>query len=151
MSPDLQQKLFAAFPTLYRRRSLGQQGSCLAWGITCGDGWFDLVWGLSAALAQIPGCELEQVKEKWGALTVHLHASKPGAAALCNEYRLRSMEVCEQCGGPGRLVDDLGAEVGAMSWLTALCPEHEAAGRQAWRDRVEKWSRPERDAGGGAA
>jgi hypothetical protein len=43
MSPKLQVKLFKKYPTIFRYRKLPRSQSCMAEGITCGDGWYSLL------------------------------------------------------------------------------------------------------------
>lgn len=50
MSPELEQKLIAKYPTLYRETSMSPQSSCMAFGFEVGDGWYDLLEILSEAL-----------------------------------------------------------------------------------------------------
>lgn len=79
------QKLYADFPRLYRNAT--DPYSCMTWGFACGDGWFDIVYKLSAdieadALAQglDPASNVWpaalQVKEKFGTLNFYVGIPK---------------------------------------------------------------------------
>lgn len=43
MQQKLQNKLFEKYPDFFWRKDLTIQESCMAWGITCGDGWYDII------------------------------------------------------------------------------------------------------------
>jgi hypothetical protein len=87
------QKLFEAFPRLYRGRNLPPSKSSMLWGFECGDGWFDLVWNLSKAIeenARSEGLtpqsadwpEATQVKNKLGSLRFHLRNNTDATRVL---------------------------------------------------------------------
>lgn len=87
------QKLFEAFPLLYRGRNLPPSKSSMLWGLECGDGWFDLVWKLSKAIednARNAGLkpqsadwpEVAQVKNKLGSLQLYLQNNTDATRAL---------------------------------------------------------------------
>jgi hypothetical protein len=131
MTPDNTQKLFDAFPHLYRGRIKSLQESLMSWGFTCGDGWFDLVWTLSQDIensARTAGLEPQsnewpeavQVKEKFGMLRFHLKrtplTTSYKVVALIREAELRSAIICEECGKPLALI--------AGHELVLLCEEH---------------------------
>ena len=131
MTPENTQKLFDAFPHLYRGRVKSLQESLMSWGFTCGDGWFDLVWTLSQNIedsARAAGLEPHsdewpeavQVKEKFGALRFHLKRSpltiSEEILELIREAELRSAIICEECGKPLVLIAGHG--------LVPLCEDH---------------------------
>ena len=43
MKPELDAKLCAEFPSIFRERGLPATESCMHWGIDVGDGWYDLI------------------------------------------------------------------------------------------------------------
>ena len=49
MKEELDKKLVKAFPLLYGDRYASMQSTCMCWGFP-GDGWFDVIWGLSSKL-----------------------------------------------------------------------------------------------------
>ena len=131
MTPDNTQKLFNAYPHLYRGREKSLQESLMSWGFTCSDGWFDLVWTLSQNIEDIakaarlePQCdewpEAVQVKEKFGTLRFHLKRSplttSDKVEALIREAELCSAKICEECGKPGLLKEGGGTRT--------LCEDH---------------------------
>ncbi len=50
MKDDLDEKLTKAFPFLYADRHGDRRSTCMYWGFSCGDGWFDIIWNLSKKL-----------------------------------------------------------------------------------------------------
>lgn len=69
MKKELQQKLYDDFPSLYQQKDLTIQQSCMPWGFECGDGWYNLIYGLSWAITNLyPSIQASQVKEKFGGL-----------------------------------------------------------------------------------
>jgi hypothetical protein len=79
------QKLYADFPRLYRDAS--NERSCMKWGFQCNDGWFDLLYKLSAdieAEARTLGIDPDSdawpkaidVKEKYGTLKFYCDAGE---------------------------------------------------------------------------
>lgn len=97
-----------------------------AWkgGSGIGSGWTQLVAELDAAVAAlIPDYEVNQCKEKFGALRFYVtfpEGSDPNlvarARALISEAESRSAAVCEVCG-------DVGTS-GGRGWIGTLCPVH---------------------------
>lgn len=94
------------------------------WGrwISCDAGWYPLVTGLDAQLAELdPEYELHQVKEKFGALRYYAHTASSNDEiqsafwARIDEAEKRSEVICERCGWSAT-----GCRLG--SWLKTLCP-----------------------------
>ena len=77
MKQELQNQLFENYPKIFRQKDLSPQETAMCWGISCGDGWFDIVNVLCQNIqkhAEFTGKSIEavQVKSKWGALRVYL-------------------------------------------------------------------------------
>lgn len=105
------QILFARYPRLYRGRFLPLDQSQMLYGFTCGDGWFDLVARLSAAieaecqrLRETEGWDeadlpiATQVKEKLGSLRFHVSPRIPAILSLVEDALAESENICEHCG-----------------------------------------------------
>jgi NADH pyrophosphatase NudC (nudix superfamily) len=43
MDQELQNQLFEKYPDLFSNKDKGIKSSCMAWGIECGNGWFDII------------------------------------------------------------------------------------------------------------
>lgn len=113
MSPGNTQKLFDAFPQLYRGRNKPQESS-MHWGFECGDGWFDLLLKLSQAIEDeakkiVIGPMSEawpealQVKQKFGSLRFHLENATPAMERLIEEASKASTQTCQVCGAQARI------------------------------------------------
>ncbi len=95
---------------------------------SCGDGWYRVLEAMCAELAGICGSDddpkgdvlVSYIKEKWGVLDVNIvsrawedevHDRMWNAVQRAEEA---SRHVCEHCGRPGVLRDDL-------PWISTLC------------------------------
>ncbi len=129
MNEELTQKLFKDFPSLYRDRNK----TSMQRGFECGDGWFDLVYRLSQDIEAVaresglyPGSPdwplCRQVKEKMGSLRFIVFAVEEykrvyeRIGELRHAAQTRSLQICERCGKPGKLVKD--------GYIATLCTEH---------------------------
>jgi hypothetical protein len=105
------QILFARYPRLYRGRFMPLENNLMQWGFTCGDGWFDLVDRLSAAIeaecqrlresegwdeADLPIAT--QVKEKFGTLRFRMRPTTSVIHSLVENAFAESENICERCG-----------------------------------------------------
>lgn len=125
MKQELDTKLCASFPNLYRQRYLSMQETCMCWGFECGDGWFSLIWDLSEKLEKmilaLPETDrgdysASQVKEKFGTLRFYMSAETEEMTAAIQAAEERSAVTCEECGEPGRLR--------GSGWLRTTCGKH---------------------------
>ena len=114
MDEKLDNKLCQDFPNLYADRHADMRQTCMCWGFP-GNGWFDLLYDLSAKLEKLivdiknqhPDCEYlpraSQVKEKFGTLRFYMSSSTDEMHKLIDEAEAKSAVTCEECGKPGRL------------------------------------------------
>lgn len=126
MSPELDRKLVAAYPVLYKQRHLGPNETCMCWGFSCDDGWYDLLNECSAKLEELNKTLPEdskivamQVKEKFGGLRFYAGGGTKEVAsamsAAIREAEKKSYETCESCGKAGK--------ERPTSWICVLCDE----------------------------
>lgn len=138
MKDELEQQLERDFPFMKRDRN-GEENLYQKLGCECDNGWFDLIHELCQKISdrferdgKEPDILIEEIKEKYGTLRVeysHDHFSGDNddnndfdkKAALENdienlvdEYEEKSKTVCEMCGAPGKLREDL-------PWIQTLC------------------------------
>jgi hypothetical protein len=94
----------------------------IAFGLECGDGWFnlllELVTGLEAEINSLPTEEqthfkVIQVKEKYGTLRFYMNGTDK-MYDLIAEAERKSAETCELCGDVGKLNTD-------AYWITSRC------------------------------
>ncbi len=114
------EKLYKDFPKLYKGHAKSPKESSMSWGFSCGDGWFNLIHTLSAALenhmSEQPGLDIEavQVKEKFGTLRFYIDGGDAYAEELISEAARQSSLICEDCGEPANLQRHGG-------WFATLC------------------------------
>jgi hypothetical protein len=127
MSPDLDAKLCADFPLLYSVRYADTRHTLSHVGFETGDGWFGIIYGLSAELERIieklPMEERNnyyavQVKEKFGLLNFYMSKATEEMRSSIGEAEGKSASPCEECGQPGKLRGG--------RWLKILCDAHAA-------------------------
>lgn len=128
MRPELDEILCKYFPLLYTNRHASIMETCMAWGFECGDGWFQLIYNLSAKLEALiwkfaednPNSEYlpcaSQVKEKYGTLRFYMDFETKEMSDLISEAENLSGKVCDVCGGPGKRRGD--------GWVSTRCEEH---------------------------
>ncbi len=115
MTPELQKKLVQEFPLLYEDINL-----------ECGNGWYDLIHGLSEKLYPLMIASrmtvneydvypsVAQVKEKYGSLRFYMNVATDEMMDLIFEAEDRSQEICEICGQEGNINH-------SKYWLEARC------------------------------
>jgi hypothetical protein len=83
MHKDFEAKLVNDFPTIFKFYGGDPKDTCMAWGMSCGDGWFDLIYDMCDRVDQL--CKThpkdievvaDQVKEKFGGLRFYYHVNK---------------------------------------------------------------------------
>jgi hypothetical protein len=139
MDQILEERLIKGFPRLYRNGMYFE----------CHDGWFALLWRLSARLedliSQGPGPEQKryfamQVKEKWGLLSFYLSNETEEMSQAINAAWEESGHICEECGAPGTLLHK-------GRWALTRCLMHAPAGSQP----IEAWIPEDQDTTTGQA
>lgn len=129
MTPENTQKLYSAFPRLYREKDKSPQESPMYWGFQCDDGWFDLIRKLSADIEHAarnegrnPSSEdwpeATQVKQKWGTLRFHVGDASDEIRNLIAEAEKASKTICEICGAPG------STDYNNRRNVKTVCPGH---------------------------
>jgi hypothetical protein len=82
MKQHLQNKLFEAFPRLFKQKDLSKEETCMCWGIECPDAWYDVIYKACELIQSMidnnqhlydkyPQIEFTQVKEKFGSLCMY--------------------------------------------------------------------------------
>jgi len=110
--------LLKDFPNLYKQYYLPPTQTCMCWGFDTKDGWYDLIYELSQKLViASPETEATQVKEKFAMLRFYYTSATEEGANLIDKAEEMSGYICETCGKPGKLREDLG-------WYKTLCEKH---------------------------
>lgn len=128
MDIEKDKALCKKYPNLYRDRNRSPRETCMCWGFTCGDGWYDIIDELSAVAEEeivrlknegVPEEDLPvaaQVKQKYAGLRFYLMCSSTDAIdQAIRKAEKRSFITCENCGEPGKLK--------GRHWVKTLCEE----------------------------
>lgn len=132
MNKELRDKLVEKYPTIFRhivnKTSLSRSSMIL--GFECGDGWYQIIDDLCAAIMEQPDGKhvvAEQVKEKFGGLRFYISCASdadPTAVRdftvihkLIDDAEARSLTVCEWCGTTENVT------TGGHRWIRSLCRE----------------------------
>jgi hypothetical protein len=115
MSPELDAKLCAKYPTIFVNRGASPQESCMHWGLEVSDGWYDLIDGLCESLTNLyttgvpasegggdyvsvdaPRVVADQVKTKYATLRFYSHlVFDPVLVALLEEKNPAARHVAD--------------------------------------------------------
>lgn len=123
MSPEKDKHLCESFPDLYADRNKSMRETCMSFGFSVGNGWYELLYFLSADLTKminkLPIEERKkykafQVKEKYGSLRFYMTEYTPEMDDRIHVAELRSLRICERCGEKGNLVE-------SNNWYKVLC------------------------------
>jgi len=127
MKPELQNKLFEAYPSIFRQKDLPMTQTCMCWGIATGDGWYNILDSLCNQIQnhlehnlredQDPttiNVEATQVKEKYGGLRFYYDGGDEFIEGLVWMAEAISYRTCEECGSLGTPSN--------VGWIHTLCP-----------------------------
>ena len=136
MNAELDSKLCAKYPTIFRERGLSMSQTAMCWGMQADDGWYDLLDNLCAQLDLIHkkfgiATVASTVKEKYGGLRFYHHQeTDPGRIATDDDKAIfdlidsvvsnaeaLSESCCEVCGKYGSMHHK-------GSWMKTVCSSH---------------------------
>ena len=141
MKKELQDKLFKKYSKIFRQKDLDKTQTAMCWGISCGDGWYDLIDDLCGNIQNrvenanrnrmyrlenspttlVPVayedfvCEAVQVKEKFGSLRFYVQGGDDyinGLIAMAEDISTRT---CSECGN--KVIPDKEYR----GWIYTLC------------------------------
>lgn len=159
MKKELDEKLCKDFPSLYRDRNGDMRTTAMCWGFDVGNGWFELIYGLSNYIndaltskmwnsngEHVSGLILvtTQVKEKYGTLRYYYRFEEDKTIEITDkEY---SKEVAMKVEGAIEFAERLSAHIceecggpGGIregSWLVVRCNDH-SDGKRLWKEVPE--------------
>ena len=134
MNNKLQKTLYEKYPSLFSNVGKSPMESCMAFGIDCGDGWYDIISNICFLIAQhernIKGnneyrisqnkepveyypVKFDQVKEKFGGLRVYFSGGDDYVEGLVSMAEAWSYKTCERCGEKGK--------PNQKGWIMTLC------------------------------
>ena len=130
MSPELEEKLYEDFPSLFANRE--SKHSPMAFGCEHGDGWHGIILaacklidthtnrrtqgGVTCdvfTLETKPSFHFTQIKEKFGTLRLYHEGGDSYCQGVISMAEAVSAVTCERCGAPGETNDS--------GWLSTLC------------------------------
>jgi len=154
MKLELQNKLAEAYPKIFKNVGGHPMVTCMAWGIECNDGWYDLLDTLCYTMQRhcnvtntryiIETDKYEfveegdpeyvqvvaaQVKEKLGTLRFYTDGGDASTEAMIELAEAMSGRICELCGSPAKTSRDSGW------WHTTCdaCNKRIRLERQGWK------------------
>ena len=128
MKEELDKQLCEKYPKIFVNRNGDMKETCMYWGLSVGDGWYDLIDTLceniqsyidnnSSETRVIPQIVADQVKEKFGTLRFYTSGGDRLIDGMIWFAESMSSRICESCGKPGKLRNS--------GWLVTLCDEHQ--------------------------
>ncbi len=123
MKNELDDLLCQKYPKIFAERNLTADKSCMYWGFSCHDGWFDIIDVLCAQLQfwtdrnGAPQVTAKQVKEKFGVLRFYCSGGNDHTFGMVVMAQSMSSRICEVCGSPGAMEEEDG-------WYRVRCKEH---------------------------
>jgi hypothetical protein len=126
MNKDLQNKLYEKYPVLFENRTKSAMESCMAWGVECGDGWYEIISNLcyeinqhennlknQKKLSEYYPVRFDQIKEKFGGLRVYYSGGDDFVHGVASMAEAISYKTCELCGDKGKPNKE--------GWISTLC------------------------------
>lgn len=105
MRRELVDKLQNDFPQIFQDLWGDNMTTCMAYGITCCDGWYDLIHKLCSDIMVLdpgPNFKVTQVKEKFGGLRFYVSGADEDKwlviGPLIRDAENDSYKICEHCG-----------------------------------------------------
>jgi hypothetical protein len=113
--------LYEKYPALFANKDKTPMQSCMAFGIECNIGWYDIISSVCCRITQHEKNKksdyypvtFDQIKEKWGGLRIYHSGGDEyvyGAISMAEEM---SYKICERCGCPG--------SPNKQGWVMTLC------------------------------
>jgi hypothetical protein len=62
MKKELDDKLCEDFPKIFAQRHLNMHQTCMCWGFSCGDGWFNIIYSLCQSIQSYIDNRLENIE-----------------------------------------------------------------------------------------
>ena len=123
MDQQLQNQLFEKYPHLFTNKDKDIMSSCMAWGIECNNGWYDIISSVCWMIKQHEDndrwqtefkqktdpeykseyypVKFDQIKEKYGGLRMYFSGGDEYVEGLVSMAEAISYKTCEVCGNKG--------------------------------------------------
>ena len=131
MDQVLQDELFEKYSEFFSNKDLGPRNSCMAFGIECGNGWYDIIDLICYKIQsrnktikernrlidgnneEVIDFKFDQIKEKFGGLRVYYSGGDDRVRGLVDMAEKMSYKMCEVCGNRGNPNNG--------GWIITLC------------------------------
>jgi len=134
MNEELDKILCEKYPKIFRDRNKHMQVSCMCWGFSHGDGWYNIIeaacrniqnhtdWKRKqepyASMSEEEFDEIHQpiaaqVKEKFGGLRFYVDNADDYTSGVIAMAESMSYKTCETCGAPGKQ--------SGKGWIKTVC------------------------------
>lgn len=127
MKEELEAQLVKQFPLCFGDYGKDMRETCMYWGCSFSDGWFNLMKETCEKLEPLIKKYIEehpdeekdwyprfsQLKEKYGMLSIYWASATDEMYAITDAAEEKSCEICEQCGVPGK--------IRGQGWLYCAC------------------------------
>ena len=135
MKEEFDKKLCEKYPKIFKNRNGSMHETCMCWGFSHGDGWYDIIDSLCASIQnhinnkryQFREMSQEdfdeehqvvaaQVKEKFGGLRFYVDGGDDWVYGAISMAESMSYRTCEVCGAPGK--------TRGTGWVRTTCDQH---------------------------
>lgn len=136
MDTHLETELYEKYPYLFSNKDLGPRQSCMAFGIECGNGWYEILSSVCFIITQhekniearnkyfykedresevviYQQVKFDQIKEKFGGLRIYYSGGDDYISGVIKMADEMSYNICEVCGNKGKPNKD--------GWIKPLC------------------------------
>lgn len=127
--------LYEKYPALFANKDKTPMQSCMAFGIECNIGWYDIISSVCYRIIQYEKnnkyhterkqkedpsytsgyypVTFDQIKEKWGGLRIYYIGGDDYIKGVVDMAEEMSYKICERCGCPG--------SPNKQGWVMTLC------------------------------
>jgi len=113
--------LYEKYPDLFANKDKTPMESCMAFGIECNIGWYNIISSVCYRIKQYEKNKksdyypvtFDQIKEKWGGLRIYYIGGDDYIRGVVDMAEEMSYKICERCGCPG--------SPNKQGWITTLC------------------------------
>ena len=113
--------LYEKYPALFANKDKTPMQSCMAFGIECNIGWYDIISSVCYRIIQHENNKksdyypvtFDQIKEKWGGLRIYYIGGDDYIRGVVDMAEEISYKICERCGCPG--------SPNKQGWIMTLC------------------------------